>query len=155
MARTGPRASTIRFLFTSSISSVQSWQGDGLVPEDIIPDASVAVGAGYGESKYVVERVCSQGAFFFTISRVHQILAASGIQACSLRIGQICGGEPNGAWSFTDWVPILVKSSIALKALPDTQGVRSFVLVLAHVAADSYLVDCVVDSNGLRCTSCP
>ncbi|KAF4581352.1 putative PKS/NRPS-like protein biosynthetic cluster [Pleurotus pulmonarius] len=122
MARTGPRASTIRFLFTSSISSVQSWQGDGLVPEDIIPDASVAVGAGYGESKYVVER----------------ILAASGIQACSLRIGQICGGEPNGAWSFTDWVPILVKSSIALKALPDTQGIVSWIQMdcVAQVALD-------------------
>ncbi|KAF7430338.1 hypothetical protein PC9H_006043 [Pleurotus ostreatus] len=128
MARTGPRASTIRFLFMSSISSVQSWQGDGLVPEDIIPDANVAIGAGYGESKYVVER----------------ILAASGIQACSLRIGQICGGEPNGAWSFTDWVPILVKSSIALKALPDSQGTVSWIQMdcVARVALDIAFSQC-------------
>ncbi|KAL4260475.1 Adenylate-forming Reductase [Pleurotus pulmonarius] len=122
MARTGPRASTICFLFASSVSSVQSWKEERLVPDEVFRDARVAIGTGYGESKYVVER----------------ILAASGIHACSLRIGQICGGEPNGAWSFTDWVPILVKSSIGLKALPDTTGTVSWIQIdsVAQVILD-------------------
>ncbi|KAF7979760.1 hypothetical protein HWV62_41154 [Athelia sp. TMB] len=69
-------------------------------------DAGVALGGGYGEGKYVCER----------------ILAKSGLQATSFRIGQICGGLPNGAWATTDWVPALVKSSVALGVLPSVQG---------------------------------
>jgi len=52
-----------------------------------------------------------------------KLLAKSGLQVSSLRIGQISGGLPNGAWSTTDWLPILVKSSLALGALPDGHGV--------------------------------
>ncbi|KAF8868636.1 acetyl-CoA synthetase-like protein [Gymnopilus junonius] len=66
-------------------------------PENVVLDPRYAVGNGYGESKYVAER----------------ILATSGLNATSLRIGQVSGGRPNGAWATTDWVPILVKSSIA------------------------------------------
>ncbi|KAJ7626109.1 putative aminoadipate reductase [Roridomyces roridus] len=93
-----------RFLFTSSISSAGG--GDptrgGPVPEEILMDASVAVGSGYGESKYVAER----------------ILAASGLPSTSFRIGQISGSATSGAWATSDWVPALVKSSIALGSLP-------------------------------------
>lgn len=57
-AATGPHASTIRFLFTSSIAGTQSWdKSKGPFPEDILPDSRVALGGGYGESKYVAERV--------------------------------------------------------------------------------------------------
>jgi len=45
-------------MFASSISSAQSWDGTkGPFPEEIQYDAGVAVGMGYGESKYVSERV--------------------------------------------------------------------------------------------------
>ena len=47
-----------------------------------------------------------------------QILDLSGLQATSFRIGQISGGLPNGAWAVSDWVPILVKSSIHMNAIP-------------------------------------
>lgn len=47
-----------KFLFTSSIASAQSWDASsGPCPEDIIDDSNVAIG-GYGQSKYVAERVC-------------------------------------------------------------------------------------------------
>ncbi|THH27568.1 hypothetical protein EUX98_g6622 [Antrodiella citrinella] len=36
----------------------------------------------------------------------------------SIRIGQICGATATGAWSSSDWVPIIVKSSVAIGALP-------------------------------------
>lgn len=48
------------------------------------------------------------------------------MQATSFRIGQIAGGLPNGAWSTTDWVPILIKSSLALGALPSAVGTVSW-----------------------------
>ena len=58
-ALAGPYSSTIRFLFTSSVASAQSWnQEKGLYPEEVVTDAGVAVGGGYGEGKYVAERVC-------------------------------------------------------------------------------------------------
>ncbi|KAG6828273.1 putative NRPS-like protein biosynthetic cluster [Tricholoma furcatifolium] len=107
----GPNAGASRFLLTSSISSAQSWpKSMGSYPEAILTDTSFAVGGGYGEGKYVAER----------------ILSGSGIHSTSLRIGQVSGGQPKGAWSVTDWVPILVKSSVAIGRLPDIQGTVSW-----------------------------
>lgn len=58
LALSGPNPSSTRFVFTSSISSVQGWdRSEGPVPEGVLQDASVAVGIGYGESKYIAERV--------------------------------------------------------------------------------------------------
>ncbi|KAK7042179.1 Non-canonical non-ribosomal peptide synthetase FUB8 [Favolaschia claudopus] len=102
----------LRFLFTSSIdiASAQLWDSSGgPCPEDLLTDSSVALG-GYGQSKYVVE----------------QILAQSNLDSCSLRIGQLCGALPRGAWATSDWVPILVKSSRILGLLPVAHGVVSW-----------------------------
>lgn len=47
-----------RFLFASSVMTGQNWdQTKGPYPEKLVMDAKYAVGVGYGESKYVVERV--------------------------------------------------------------------------------------------------
>ncbi|KAJ3903705.1 hypothetical protein F5879DRAFT_1002249 [Lentinula edodes] len=113
LGRSSRHSSSIKFLFTSSIGSTQSWDAQSLgpYPEEVVMDAKYAVGGGYGESKYVTER----------------ILAKSGLQATSFRIGQVTGGAPNGAWAITDWVPIIVKSSLTLGVLPDAFGVVSWV----------------------------
>lgn len=51
-------------MFTSSISSARSWDGTkGPFPEEVQYDAGVAVGLGYGESKYISERVSYMLAF--------------------------------------------------------------------------------------------
>ncbi|KZP33087.1 hypothetical protein FIBSPDRAFT_943508 [Athelia psychrophila] len=101
-------ASTIRFMFTSSIGSTLGWdQAKGAFLEEIQMDVATASSSGYGEGKYVSER----------------ILHKSGLQASSFRIGQFSGGIPNRAWATSDWVPSMVKSSLALGALPDAQGV--------------------------------
>ncbi|KAE9406882.1 putative aminoadipate reductase [Gymnopus androsaceus JB14] len=113
LARSSRHSSSVRFLFTSSISSTQSWDAktQGPYPEHVIVDAKYAVGGGYGESKYVTER----------------ILAKSGLEATSFRIGQVTGGAPNGAWATSDWVPILVRSSLSIGVLPDAFGVISWI----------------------------
>ncbi|KAL1663173.1 hypothetical protein GGF50DRAFT_116273 [Schizophyllum commune] len=110
LARQTRHRDSLRFLLTSSIASAASWHGDaatrGPVPEELIDDPSVCVqGGGYGQGKYVAERV----------------LAASGLSFSSVRVGQVCGGKPRGAWATTDWFPILVKTSIALGALPSDE----------------------------------
>ncbi|KAF9527250.1 putative aminoadipate reductase [Crepidotus variabilis] len=110
-ARSSNHASSVKVLFTSSIACAMSWdQSKGKYPEEVVPDAKYAIGNGYGESKYVSE----------------QILSRSGLDTTSFRIGQITGPRDSGAWATTDWVPILVKSSITLGALPSCCGVVSW-----------------------------
>ncbi|KAJ7052222.1 putative aminoadipate reductase [Mycena amicta] len=118
------RVSGAQFLFASSIGSAQSWdRSKGAFPEALQLDAGVSVGNGYGESKYVAER----------------ILAASGLPATSFRIGQITGANSNGAWSTTDWVPAIVKSSIALGNFPsDPTGTVSWL-------PSEAVAQCIVD----------
>jgi len=112
MARLSPYGPSVKILFTSSVSSAFSWdKTQGPYPEEVVVDPKYAVGNGYGESKYVSERILGQ----------------SGVQATAFRIGQITGGRPNGAWATTDWVPILIKSSIRLGCLPDAVGFSSWV----------------------------
>ncbi|KAJ7636277.1 putative aminoadipate reductase [Roridomyces roridus] len=96
-----------RVLFTSSVASASGWdQSKGAFPEEVQLDASVALGGGYGESKYVAER----------------ILTASGLSATSFRIGQVSGSALNGSWATSHWVPAIVKSSLALGAYPSAAG---------------------------------
>lgn len=58
LARSGANNLILKFLFTSSIASAQSWdQSRGPYPEQLVSDAKYAVGGGYGEGKYVAERV--------------------------------------------------------------------------------------------------
>lgn len=58
LARDSACGSNVKFLFTSSIAQAISWDmGRGPYPEEVLFDAQYAVGTGYGESKYVSERV--------------------------------------------------------------------------------------------------
>lgn len=58
LATRSKHASTSRFLFTSSIASAQGWDtSKGAFPEEVQHDASTALGGGYGEAKYICERV--------------------------------------------------------------------------------------------------
>jgi thioester reductase-like protein len=49
--------------------------------------------------------------------------ADRGLQTCTIRIGQICGGLPNGAWAMNEWIPLLIKSGVALGYLPESHAV--------------------------------
>ncbi|KAG2133342.1 putative aminoadipate reductase [Suillus clintonianus] len=112
LALSSPYHPKPRFLFTSSISTAQSWdKAKGPFPEEVQYDAGIAEGLGYGASKYVCERV----------------LVNSKLPASSFRIGQIAGGPPRGAWSKTDWLPIIVKSSVNLGVFPEAQGLLSWI----------------------------
>ena len=58
LARASNRIVKPRFMFTSSVASVQGWEKDQCVfPEEVQFNSSVGVGSGYGASKYVSERV--------------------------------------------------------------------------------------------------
>lgn len=58
LGRSTQKASSLRFLFTSSVASAQSWdKTKGPYPEEVVMDARYAVGPGYGAGKYATERV--------------------------------------------------------------------------------------------------
>lgn len=59
LALSSPKASSIRFIFTSSVGTLFNWPDRALAaPEEPITDPRISVGTGYGESKYVAEKVC-------------------------------------------------------------------------------------------------
>ncbi|TFK48709.1 putative aminoadipate reductase [Heliocybe sulcata] len=122
-----PYGSNFRIVFTSSVGVSQGWNLEkGEFPEESDLPVDVAVGAGYGESKFVSEQLLVKA-------------AQRGIQTTSLRIGQIAGGKPDGSWATTDWVPIFIKSSRALGCLPDAQGVSTWMTseVVAQTVLDA------------------
>ncbi|KAJ6472500.1 putative aminoadipate reductase [Mycena sanguinolenta] len=102
-----------KFVFTSSIASAVAWdRTKGPCPEEILSTANLnAESMGYGQSKFVAE----------------QILVRSGLPFASLRIGQISGSANTGAWATSDWLPILVKSSLALRCIPLAEGLASWI----------------------------
>ena len=79
-------------------------------------DASVAVGMGYGESKWVCEQL---------LGRASEAVSAVGtsFRAIAVRLGQITGTSGNGAWNTAEYVPAMLKSSQYLGCVPDLSGV--------------------------------
>ncbi|KAL1961532.1 hypothetical protein VTN77DRAFT_1637 [Rasamsonia byssochlamydoides] len=102
-------------LFVSSISSCLNWIGthpEERVPEAVIHDLDAPEKLGYGESKYIGERLLEA----FTTS--------CGIPSAVLRVGQIAGPvrSPSGVWNVREWFPSLVASSKYLGLLPRSLG---------------------------------
>ncbi|KAH8088917.1 hypothetical protein BXZ70DRAFT_954747 [Cristinia sonorae] len=122
----------VRFLLTSSVSSVYAWDvTQGAIPEKVLDDPNVGVMSGYGSSKYAAEHVLA-------------LSARAGLSATAARIGQICGSTTSGDWSTTEWVPILVKTSLALGFVPDLSGNVSWIPMdtTAQTIVDALLSAC-------------
>jgi hypothetical protein len=121
-ARSAQNAPSLKFLFTSSVGSATSWdKAKGSYPEDVILDAKYAVGNGYGESKYVAERV---NAFFYLESNPFTYLcrfwrkAAFNLLPCELaklqvvyrtEPGQLPIGFPSWSNLAWNWAPSLLR----------------------------------------------
>lgn len=99
--------------FVSSLSSVGNWHSvhgaSTPVPEVAMTDSNVALQMGYGESKHVAERILQAAA------------DKAGVKTTILRVGQLAGplAENVGVWNRTEWFPNLMKSSKAMRLLPD------------------------------------
>ena len=75
-------------------------------------EPSSALGTGYGESKWIAEKV------FLTVAE------RAGVLAIVVRLGQISGAK-TGHWNEREWFPALVKSAEFTGCLPDVEGVRA------------------------------
>ncbi|GFN14080.1 putative NRPS-like enzyme [Aspergillus tubingensis] len=99
--------------FVSSVSTIGGWTEKlgPVVPETPIENVDAVLVQGYGESKFVGERLC---------------LAASegpGVPTTVFRVGQIAGPTSvKGMWNLDEWVPTLVKTSKAVGKVPANLG---------------------------------
>ena len=88
---------------------------DRPVLEDPIP-ASLAVGSGYTEAKWVSEEL------------VYAASRATPLDGLVVRVGQLCGGK-GGAWATSEWFPCMVQSASrnGIGYFPDDDRVRTLV----------------------------
>ena len=96
-----------RFVFCSSIASV------GVAPSPVKEEASTdfahAGATGYGQSKWVAERLCQAASDRVTVARV----------------GQLCGDTEHGIWNETEAWPLLVRTADEVGCLPSSGPVRA------------------------------
>ncbi|PWY65421.1 NRPS-like enzyme [Aspergillus eucalypticola CBS 122712] len=105
--------------FVSSISTVSAWKpssaGESSVPEVPMETVDSTLEQGYGESKYIGERICVEAS------------RRSKVPTSVLRVGQIAGPDSQlGLWNPHEWLPTIVKTSISMRQVPGELG--SFVV---------------------------
>ncbi|KAJ5786433.1 NRPS-like enzyme [Penicillium pulvis] len=124
-------AARAHFTFVSSVSTIGGW--DSATMGSTVPEAPIESNAvmeqGYGESKYIGEQLCLAAA------------RDAGIPTTVLRVGQIGGPTTQqGLWNVDEWLPSLVKTSIAMGVAPADLGAYQVdwvpVNVLAQIAID-------------------
>ncbi|KAF9894429.1 hypothetical protein FE257_007932 [Aspergillus nanangensis] len=101
--------------YLSSIAATLNYHRTGynhaFVPETVLSNFRCASPGGYGESKYLAERMLDHAA-----RQLH-------IHAASSRVGQVAGStQAASSWNRHEWLPSLVVSSQYLKALPTSLG---------------------------------
>jgi len=96
---------------TADFHNAADWL-PGSFPEAPVTDPSLIMGSGYGESKWVSERILLSAA------------AETPLKPVVVRVGQLVGGL-NGAWNVHEWFPSLVGGSQALGCVPNNEGVSS------------------------------
>jgi thioester reductase-like protein len=102
-------------LYISSVSATSNFTSGNdsanRIPEGIINDFSAPLAMGYGESKYISERILD---YATRRLQLHVNIA---------RVGQISGPIRGPAiWSKDEWFPSLIISSSFLGAVPDSLG---------------------------------
>jgi thioester reductase-like protein/acyl-coenzyme A synthetase/AMP-(fatty) acid ligase len=101
----------VKLQFVSSIGSVARYSQATGVPETIILDTKVPSPTGYGQSKYIAERILAYAS------------EKLGITTTSVRVGQITGdASRKRGWNVQEWFPSLVISSLHMGALPEALG---------------------------------
>lgn len=103
LALRSPKAVKPAFFFSSSVGTRQG-RGDTFVGEDFSTDPATAGGMGYGQSKWVVEKVLERAG---DVARI-------GV----LRIGQLVGDTEYGVWNETEAWPLMFRSANVVGTLP-------------------------------------
>ncbi|KIJ26117.1 hypothetical protein M422DRAFT_272859 [Sphaerobolus stellatus SS14] len=148
LALSSPQPQPPRFSFVSTIAASIRYQGSSQIPEIgeknntiIMPeipvdDPSIAMPVGYGESKYISERILVNAAM------------EAGLRTTVIRVGQLSGMSTNGEWAKSEIGMIIIQTWMAIGIYAD--GVPSFRLTPSDVAASAILKQSFVDSEPLQ-----
>ncbi|KAE8356404.1 hypothetical protein BDV28DRAFT_127265 [Aspergillus coremiiformis] len=102
-------------LFCSSISTALG-AASSEIDETPLEDLNSALEMGYGRSKLIGEKIVSNA-------------RRSGARAFSLRIGQVSGHSKKGLWNDSEAIPLMIRSALTLKALPEIDTTCSWLPV--------------------------
>jgi nucleoside-diphosphate-sugar epimerase len=124
--------------FTSSIGTLGNWDSihpGSVVPEKPLADPRIPLSQGYGESKWIAERLS------------HFAQEKSGVSSAVLRVGQIAGPVGIEGGEKWEWLPSIVASSGCLGLIPaDLAGKDGIawipVDILARIIWDLVEGDC-------------
>lgn len=98
-----------KIVFISSVCAVGGISGNA--PEKIYTDWNTPLNIGYGQSKFIAERLLDAAS------------NEAGIPTTVIRVGQIAGPTTAaGEWPKKEWIPSLIASSKCLGAIPDSLG---------------------------------
>ena len=130
-------------IFCSSVSTALGASSVKVNEEPLHLDSALP---GYGQSKLVGEHIVSNA-------------RRSGAKAFSLRIGQVSGHSETGWWKESEALPLMIRSAMTLKALPElphtcswlpVNTLASVILEIAwacSVPGRDYGADCAYDSS--------
>ena len=111
------QAFPIKLFFISSVGATSNWGSAAPTSRSQVPEVEIAdwkvARTGYGQSKLLSERLITHAA------------ASVGLPANIVRVGQLAGPvqkDLKGKWTEREWIPSIIRSSQALKALPQTLG---------------------------------
>ncbi|KAI1119599.1 hypothetical protein F5Y14DRAFT_8850 [Nemania sp. NC0429] len=98
--------------FVSSVAAVAGLRGR--VAEEVYADWATPGGGGYGQSKFVSERLLDAAA------------REAGVPSTICRVGQVAGPTTAkaGEWPRREWLPSLIASSVYLGKIPESLGPR-------------------------------
>ncbi|KAH9856141.1 acetyl-CoA synthetase-like protein [Lenzites betulinus] len=123
LALGSPRTGGPSVLFVSSITSAANHPRETPVLETLDLGPELAIGQGYGESKWVTEQI-------FRRAR-----RDTGLKTTVVRAGQLSGDTHVGGWGTSEWIPTIVRTSKRLGALPDIDTTISWVPVCVAASA--------------------
>ncbi|KAJ5092472.1 hypothetical protein NUU61_007342 [Penicillium alfredii] len=125
-------------MFCSSISTALN-HSSNTVLEEPLDSFSSALDMGYGQSKLIGERIVSNA-------------RRAGARSYSLRIGQVSGHSKKGLWNDSEAMPLMIRSALTLKALPQLDTTCSWLPVDKLAATILELAKaCSVPSDEFRC----
>ena len=111
LARSSPRAATSSapsFFFSSSVSTTVG-RPDPNVYERFSDSPSTANATGYGQSKWVVEKLVEKA----------DLDTPGALRMGVFRIGQLAGDTENGVWNETEAWPLMFRAANTTGTLPD------------------------------------
>ncbi|KAI7075239.1 acetyl-CoA synthetase-like protein [Hortaea werneckii] len=123
-------------MFLSSVGAANNWCSISStpVPEESLQDFNAAESMGYAQSKLLAEQI------FDRASAKHDVP----VKTC--RVGQITGpvNSEKGMWSTNEWLPSMLLSCKALRAIPESLGSMDAMAWIPCDLLSTMLVDTIL-----------